>query len=271
MYWLRGLREQLPQQRYYDAKESWHLMSVFDPYIQKIEEYVEALCSKGRQIKLFEANLPINIEHNSNQGVILREDTYVELGNPEAGSSAFILFTDNPTLIKDGRITLIGPDIKESEGKSIPFGQILIVGGTTLNEKEHESLKYASFIGDQIEGYMVRSQTNNIWSRVSKDAAQKGFDFETLGKALISIYKLNNPKIEKMEVIFITSSKEDINQLNEIADQVKKITKEIVKENWKIKGYDIDCVFDCRSCQEKPVCDEIREVLKAKKKHPDSA
>ena len=71
-------------------------------------------------------------------GIILRGDTFVELGNPEPGSCAFLLWTDNPSLVRDGKITLIGPDIQESPGASLPFAQVLMVGGTGLGREEHE-------------------------------------------------------------------------------------------------------------------------------------
>ena len=155
-------------------------MTVFDVYIQKVAEYVEAMRARGREIRTFQAplpsvrhgkRLPIRVGPGANPGIILRDDTSVELGNPEAGSSAFLLLTDSPSLLNDGRITLIGPDIKESAGKSLPFGQVLMVGGTSLADKDHEALQHDQIIGDQIEGYMARSMTRNIWSRVSKEVA----------------------------------------------------------------------------------------------------
>lgn len=249
-------------------------MNVFDAYIRKTVEYIEDMRSKGRQVSIFNApsspeeliaGLPMKVGPGSNSGIILREDTYVELGNPEAGSSAFMLFTDKPELIQDGRITIIGPDIKESGGKSLSFGQVLMIGGTGLDDSEHEALRHAGFIGDRIQGYMVRSYTQSIWSRVSRDAVEKGFSFESLGSALMAVYKSGNGKIQTMEAIFVTSGKDDIKQLDEIAVQVRKITKEIVRQTWKIQGYDIDCISDCATCGDKPVCDEIKEVLKEKK------
>jgi hypothetical protein len=68
-----------------------------------------------------------------------------------------------------------------------------------------------------------------------------------------------------MQVLFVTSSKGAVEGLAGIAAQVRKISKDIVKENWKIRGYDIECASDCSSCGEKVVCDEIREVISIKK------
>ena len=245
-------------------------MTVFDVYIQKVAEYAKAMRAKGREIRTFQAplssvrhgkRLPIRVGPGANPGIILRDDTSVELGNPEAGSSAFLLLTDSPSLLKDGRITLIGPDIKESAGKSLPFGQVLIVGGTSLADKDLETLQHDQIIGDQIEGYMTRSMTRNIWSRVSKEAAGKGFSFEMLGQALMTICRSGQTRIQAMEAVFVTSGKNDLKPLNDLAEQVQKIGREVVRENWKIKGYDIDCLSDCGNCKDKSVCDDIKEVL----------
>ena len=169
-------------------------MTFFDAYIRKVSEYVEEMRAKGRSIKVLSApasleGLPVKIGPEANPGVILREDTYAELGNPEVGSCSFSLFTDKSGLIQDGRITLIGPDIKEAAGQSLPFGQVLVMGGGGLDDKEIEELQQSGFIGDRIEGYMVRSYSQSVWSRIGKDAAAKGFDFMSLGRALMALYR----------------------------------------------------------------------------------
>jgi hypothetical protein len=67
-----------------------------------------------------------------------------------------------------------------------------------------------------------------------------------------------------MEVIFVTSSREDVLALGGVAQEVREIGAEIVKEHWKAKGYDLDCDLDCRSCHDKEVCDDIRKVAAAR-------
>ena len=113
-------------------------MSVFDAYIRKVAEYVEAARTDGQEAREFicreaadriKMNLPVRVGPKAHQGIILRSDTYLELGNPLAGSCAFVLWTEKPSLIDDGKITLLGPDIPESAEKSLPFAQVLIVGG----------------------------------------------------------------------------------------------------------------------------------------------
>jgi CO dehydrogenase/acetyl-CoA synthase beta subunit len=216
------------------------------------------------------AGLPVEVGPSANPGIVLRGDTFVELGNPQAGSCAALLWTDRPSLIRDGRITLFGPGIQESAEASLPFGQVLLVGGEDLEQEDHEKLQQAQHVADQIEGYMVRSASQNLWSRVSKDAAAKGFDFETLGRALMDLVKTGAPKVAAVEVLFVTTRKEDVKRLDGIVSGFKEVGREILKENWKARGYDLDCDFDCESCTDQEVCDDIRDVIVARRKKSGS-
>lgn len=253
-------------------------MAIFDVYVKKLAEYVGGMREKGRQVREIDCprevsklveGLPVRVGPQAGSGLVLRGDTFTELGNPEAGSCAFLLWTDNPSLIRDGKITLIGSDIQESPGASLPFGQVLMVGGVGLGEEEHEALERNQYVADQIEGYMIRSVSQLMWGRVSKDAAEKGFCFETLGRALMAIFKSEMPEVQAMEIVFVTSSKEDLQPLDDISRQVAKIAKDIVRKNWKAKGIDIfECTlgWDCSSCPDKPVCDDIKELIIVRKK-----
>ena len=253
-------------------------MSVFDPYIRKVFEYVQAMQDSGRQVRIFnspgdphrllEGGLPVRVGPGAGSGLVLRGDTFAELGSPEAGSSAFPLWTNNTSLVRDGRIILIGLDILESRGVSLPFGQILIAAGRELSGKKHSLLDESQYVADQIEGYMVKSTPGRMWSRVSNSAAERGFGFEALGKALMAIYKSQVSQIEAMEIVFVTSGKEDVRKLDEIAEPVKKISKDIIRKTWLSRGYDIlECTlrWDCNSCPDKAVCDDIKSVITVRK------
>jgi CO dehydrogenase/acetyl-CoA synthase beta subunit len=247
-------------------------MAVFDEDIKQVAGYVKKLQQEGLPTREFfcqelsenlAKDLPIQVGPGANPGIILRGDTFVELGNPSAGSVSLFLWTDNPSLISDNKITLIGPDIQDSPGASLPFAQIIVAGGEKFREKDHEKLAMAPHVSGQIEGYMVRSSSINLWSRVSKEAAKKGFSFEILGKALFTLFLSNIPHTQAMEIIFITSGKKDVLQFSDISKKVKNISQEIVKETWKAKGYDLDCDYNCESCMSQATCDSIREVIAA--------
>jgi CO dehydrogenase/acetyl-CoA synthase beta subunit len=251
-------------------------MSLFNAYITKVSQYTGELRTKGRKIRQFDcpesadallSGLPVRVGPKAGTNLILRSDTFLELGNPEVGSASFLLWTDDPALVKSGRVTLIGPDIPESEGASLPFGQVIIAGGKKLGGDKHEQLERTQYVSDQIEGYMLKSMSRQAWSRISKDAAGKGFSFETLGKALMAICKTSVPEVEAIEVIFVTTSKEDLQPLKELGEQVLEISKNVTKEIWKSKGYDIECFspYSCNNCPDSAVCDEIKEMVNVRK------
>jgi CO dehydrogenase/acetyl-CoA synthase beta subunit len=257
-------------------KGSLHL-AIFDAYVKEIRDYAERMrakygvlreidCPKGTDEVL--SGLPVRIGPRASAGIILREDTSVELGNPSTGSCAFLLWTDNPTLIRDGRITLVGPDIGESQGRSLPFAQILMPGGSALQEEDQEVLDRSQYAFDQIEGYMIRSVPQRMWSRVSKTAVDKGFNFETLGRALMGIFKSQVPRVEAVEVLFVTSSREDLTPLENIATQVGKISRDI-RRNTLIRrldgAYECTAGYDCNACADKAVCDDIKQLVALRK------
>jgi CO dehydrogenase/acetyl-CoA synthase beta subunit len=247
-------------------------MAAFDGHFVRVAGCSEELQRSGRQTRRMtlpngEADLrhglPVNIGPGAQRGIILRGDTFVELGSPEAGSCGFALWTDNTSAVRDGCVTLIGPDIPEAPGGSLPFAQVLLVAGTQLGRDQHAAIGQAQYVADQIEGYMLRSSSRQLWARVSKDAVARGFCFETLGRALTAIFKSTLPAVQAMEIVFVTSAKEDLTALQKIADDVGEIGGEIVREQWKAKGYDLDCDLHCGSCGEKDVCEDIRKIAAA--------
>jgi CO dehydrogenase/acetyl-CoA synthase beta subunit len=252
----------------------------FDVYIDKLGKYLGNV-GKKRQVREIECptevtqlieGLPVRIGPQGGANIILKEDTAVELGNPSVASCAFLLWTPNLHLVRDGRITLIGPDIQEAVEESLPFAQVLIVGGTELKDQHHLVLEQHYIISNQIEGYMIRlaPQRQRMWTRVSKKAVEKGFSFETLGRAIMALYKSELPVIEATEVIFLTSSKEDVKGLENIATEVQKIKNDALSSGFVRKddgSYECTSGYvDCRDCPDQVICDDIRDLIRLRRK-----
>ncbi len=243
-------------------------MSDFNKHIQEVHQYLEGhdgtelVCPSS--VEDLREGLPVQVGPGSNPGIILRSDMFAELGNPAVGSTSFIIWTEDNDLVNDGRITVIGPDIPQSEGCSLPFAQVLMLGGKGISSELQEKIEEYQHISDHLEGYMVRSSSQSIWGRVSNEAAAKGFNLETLGRALMITMKTNVPEVDSMEIVFVTSNKEDLNPLSEIAAEVDNARKTIIKEIWKERGYDLECELDCNSCDSKVTCDDIKDILQTK-------
>ena len=245
-------------------------METLDLCIGKLRDYVEEKRKYGRLIREMVcpetieellAGLPIRVGEAAGPKIILKEDTFVELGNPSIGGCSFVLWTNDLSLVKEGQITLLGPCIQEACGKSLPFGQIILIAGAMLREEDHLDLEKAQYmILEEIEGYMIRSVPRRMWTRVSNEAGGKGFSFENLGRALMAILRSKLPSVEALEVLFVTSNKEDVEELDSIAVEVEKVTNWFRKLKRSEDGIYECTADDCDDCPEKTVCDTVREV-----------
>lgn len=255
-------------------------MSVFDSFIPKIYGYMESLRRQDRPARVWDhggsvdellKGLPVSVGPRANPGLILLGETFVDLGHPEAGSCAFVLWSEDKERIRDGRVTLIGPDIPEARGGSLPLGQIVLLAGSELTQSDQRRLDNAQYISNQIEGYMIRSVSQLIWSRVSMEAGEKGFCFDYLGRAIMAVIKTELPKVEAAEILFVTTGKDDLAPLEDLSEQVRSIARKLLSDDWKAKGFNIyECTlgWDCNVCPDQEVCDDIRDIINIRKVSP---
>jgi CO dehydrogenase/acetyl-CoA synthase beta subunit len=210
--------------------------------------------------------------------IVLKEDTQVELGHPSLGSCAATLATHRLELVSDGCITLVGPEISESQEPRLPFAQIIIAALKSPNESEAASqatleIENTASAMDRTahrfaptEGYMIRSVPNLIWARVSKQAFRSGFSLKGLGERLIQAIKQNCNQVTACQIFFVTSSKSDVNELDDLVEKAR--IKQRKLETYAV-GSDgtFECTqeLDCNSCSEQVVCDTIRDVIRIRK------
>ncbi|NVM27760.1 MAG: hypothetical protein HWN65_02870 [Candidatus Helarchaeota archaeon] len=201
---------------------------------------------------------------------LLKEDVFVELGPPQYESVAYVAITRTPTEVRDGLITLIGPDIPKSEGKSMNFGQVLLFGGRNITALEYKELEREIFHLKNLEGFMIRALPNKLWCRVSKGVGRRGFSFETLGKALMISYKEKFPSIETMEILFVTTdAPRDFLELKVLGTEIRKEYIAQYSTHLKSRLADLtekqraDCTnpWDCDECDYTEVCDEVRDII----------
>lgn len=250
-------------------------MAEFDEQILAVRGFTRKRRELGRSVSETQCaaspgdllrELPVRFGEGNPPTVILKEDTFVELGNPVHGSASMVLWTRQVELLQDGLITRIGPDVAEAEGQSLPFGQVILLGGSRLEDRDLARLERAANLASLLEGYMIRHVPRKLWSRVSRDAAAKGFCLETLGRAVMAHFKKTFPLLERVEILFVTSCKTDVEELEGIGLQAKGKSLAIRKlSRTEDGGYECDDL-SCDDCPEKPTCDSIREVLVIRKK-----
>lgn len=204
----------------------------------------------------------LNISHTDwpvekNRNLVLGQDTAVELGNPKDASTSFLMWVNTPEKLKNGRVTIVGPDLFQLNGKQVPFGKVVIVGATDFDAdnsydryRELELLRY----NIHLKGYMMRgvSQQQREWSRVSIEAVNKGFSFKHLGGALIDeVSQISY--IRAVETVFITAGREEVLEAKTIGDDVFKLISAMNKMAREMS-------FDCDTCDYNDVCGDVAEL-----------
>jgi len=259
-------------------------MDLFDDTIEEIKAWFEAKSKTGQSRRFFlppGTTSPVLSDDQSdrrNGRIVLKEDTRVELGHPSLGSCSATLVTHRSDLVSDGDITLIGPEISETRELRLPFAQILMAALEKPKKIEAASqatleIENAASVIDrtahryaQTDGYMIRSLPNLIWARVSQEAFQAGFSLKQLGERLITAIKQRYTPVTACEVFFVTSSKKDVNELDDLLEKARVKRRKL--ETYAVgSDGEFECTqeINCTVCSEQVVCDTIREVIRIRK------
>ena len=241
--------------------------------IEKIRDFLEQEQNNGKPLFSYRfdsvhvnsiPNSQIKIGLNDYKEIILEEETGLELGGVNKKSFSIIYPISDVELVENGKITLLGREFNEIVDTNIDFGMMILIGINKASDKRVADLKHLNFISNSIEGFSIRTIPRRFWCRISRSVLKKGFSFEFLGKAIISLYKLKfESLIESVEVIFINTYQDSIEQFIVHTSDILSKTK----ENWKKKidawMKKIDCEYDwgCEICPYREECFDVKKVL----------
>ena len=178
---------------------------------------------------------------------IRKENMHVELGGPKNERKFELLRVKKLKEVEDGKVTVMGPDIQElKEGSSVPLGIYIEVAGKELEEgMEGVFERRIHHFCNYIEGFMHLNQRYDIWLRMSKKTAGKGLDFKLIGKVLERLYKSDFPIIEKIQITFITDTKE----IQKRYPEALKVYDARDARARGLKDGDVEVFYGCTLCQ----------------------
>jgi acetyl-CoA decarbonylase/synthase complex subunit beta len=179
---------------------------------------------------------------------IRRKDMQVELGGPSITEKFELAKVKPLNEVEDGKITIIGPDIKDlKEGGAYPLGILVEVAGSTIDQQlegviERRIHGYMNFI----EGFMHLNQRYDIWIRLGKKSFQKGLNsFEYIGKVLYKLFKSELSIIEKVQITFIT----DPAKVKELYPRALEDYEARDARARGLKDEEVDKFYGCVLCQ----------------------
>jgi acetyl-CoA decarbonylase/synthase complex subunit beta len=176
------------------------------------------------------------------------KDTQVELGGPRQEHKFELVKSRNLKEIQDGKVNIIGPDLKDlQQGLSYPFGILIEVAGENIEEDlegviERRIHEYINFI----EGFMHLNQRYDIQLRLNKKSFNKGLNsFTIVGNILEKLYKSEMPFIEKIQITFMTDPSKVTNAFKEAITTYE--TRDAKARGMKDEA--ADAFYGCTLCQ----------------------
>ncbi len=244
--------------------------------IEKIRDFIKTESRNEKKVTIYNqqsslsdflSRFDIKVELDNCKEIILQEETQLELGGVNKKSYSLVYPVSelkSLNYINNRRITLIGPEIREISAPSIDFSMFILIGGKNISENDWASLKQFNFISSGIEGFSIRSVPRRFWCRINSTVIQNNFSLEFLGNAIFYLYtqKFKN-LIEKIEIIFIMSYPDLINQFIETTSEISSY----LSTKWKNKIDDwkkrVDCDYDwaCDLCPYREECYNVKQVL----------
>ena len=179
---------------------------------------------------------------------IRKPDMYVEFGGPDIEKKFELTKVKGLDNVEDGKITVVGPDIKDLKlGGSYPFGIHIEVAGKQL-EPELEGVieRRIHAYSNYIEGFMHLNQRYDIWIRLGKKSYERGVNsLQVIGKVLQRLFKSELPIIEKIQITFITDPK----KVEEMWVEAKKTYDARDARARGLKDEEVDSFYGCTLCQ----------------------
>ncbi len=179
--------------------------------------------------------------------VILERESAFELDG-----TGFMIATEQP--VDGDTITVVGEDLQEIE-KDQPFARVALiqVADTIPEEKYYDTLKKIEFVKYHYfpEGYMLRTSTKGHKEvvRVAKKAIKSGITFEKVGGLFIRKLK-EIPEVKSVHLYYLTDPGIDYGAIEDMAEKNEQITQTLNRVSNML-------TFDCTSCAQKPICDEV--------------
>jgi acetyl-CoA synthase len=214
------------------------------PHDEIVQKAVEV---RGLKVVVSEVPVPVSYGPAFEGERVRGDDIQLEMGGGRTHAVEWIT-TKEMDEVEDGRVELIGPDVTdvESPGRL----HIAIVGEVAgrdfqedfepiLERQIHHLINYA-------QGVMHIGQRDIAWIRISKQAVEKGFRLEHLGKILFAkLHQDFGATFDKIQVKIYTEEE----KVTKILEEAREV---YAKRDERIEGMTdetTDIFYSCTLCQ----------------------
>ena len=214
------------------------------PHSEIVQKAVEV-----RGLKVTVAKVPVPVSYGpAFEGERVRgEDIYLEAGGGKTQAVELLRMKDMNE-VDDGKVEVIGKELKDLPlGSRIPLAIFVEAAGRKMQEdfepilerQIHHLLNYA-------QGVMHIGQRDIAWIRIAKQAVDKGFKFEHIGKILHAKLHQDFANIlDKIQVKIYTEQAD----VDKIVSEARAIYKKRDERLAGLTDEEVDTFYSCTLCQ----------------------
>ncbi len=202
-----------------------------------------------RGLKLNIAEIPVPVAYGpAFEGErVHRDDVYLECGGGRTPCCELVQIADMDS-IEDGRVEVIGPDIRDVEpGATLPLAVTVQVGGRRMQEDYEPILeRQIHHLVNYAQGIMHIGQRDIAWYRIGKQAVEKGFALEHIGKILHAKFHQDFGAIFDKCQVKIYTDEEKVKGILPLAQAAYRVRDERIEG---MTDESADIYYSCTLCQ----------------------
>ncbi|NIM93176.1 MAG: CO dehydrogenase/CO-methylating acetyl-CoA synthase complex subunit beta [Anaerolineales bacterium] len=216
--------------------------------LERAERLVQK-CIEVRGVKVQVTEVPVPVPYGSafEGEVVRRADMRIEFGGKKSRAFEYLYMADLDE-VEDGKIELIGPDMDTAEdGGSMDLGIIIKVAGRKM-DKDFEPVleRQVHYFINGASGVQHIGQRDIAWIRISKGAADKGFNLKHFGDILHARFHADfGTIVDKVEVNIYTEPEKHAEWLA----NAREVYEERNVRMGTMVDESVDVFYSCTLCQ----------------------
>ncbi len=202
---------------------------------------------RGLKVSVAEIPIPVSYGPAFEGERVRKDDLYLECGGGKTTCCEWVQIGDMDT-VEDGRVEVIGPDMKDVEpGSRLPLAVTVEVAGRKMHEDYEPILeRQIHHLVNYAQGVMHIGQRDIAWYRIGKQAVDKGFTLEHIGKILHAKFHQDFGAIfDKCQVRIITDEAE-VERILPLAQAAYKTRDERIEG---MTDESTETYYSCTLCQ----------------------
>jgi len=202
---------------------------------------------RGVKIKITEVPIPVPYGSAFEGEVVRRADMRVEFGGKHSRAFEYLRMAPMDE-VEDGKIEIIGPDFEDVEDAgAMDMALVIEVAGRKMQEDFEPVLeRQIHYFVNAASGLQHMGQRDIAWIRISKAAADKGFNLKHFGDVLYARFHADfGAIVDKVQVKIVTDP--DLH-----AEWLEKARAAYDFRNRRLADLTdeaVDTFYDCTLCQ----------------------